>query len=117
MPRAYSVDLRERSLRALASGLPATEVARLFDVSRSSLFRWRQQQATTGELTPGRATGRPRAIPVAQESALAAQVATAPDATLAEHCAQWAADQGVSVSAPTMGRTLVRLGLPLKKSP
>jgi len=33
MPRAYSVDLRQRSLRALASGLPATEVARRFDVS------------------------------------------------------------------------------------
>ena len=115
MPRAYSVDLRERSLQALASGLSATEVARLFGVSRSSLSRWRAQQRTTGTLAPGRSPGRPRAIPAEQERALVAQVAAVPDATLAEHCAQWATSQGVPVSPPTMGRTLQRLGLPLKK--
>jgi transposase len=117
MPRAYSVDLRERSLRAVASGLPMTEVAQLFDVSVSSLGRWQQQQRTTGTLTPGRSRGRPRAIAPAHEAALAAQVAAQPDATLAEHCAQWAEAHGVTVSPTTMGRTLARLGLPLKKSP
>jgi|SRR5215204_1258979 len=117
MPRAYSVDLRERSLRALASGMAATEVARLFDVSVSSLSRWRQQQRRTGTLTPGQSPGRPRAVTPTQEPALAAQVAAAPDATLAEHCAQWATAHGVTLSPTTMGRTLQRLGLPLKKRP
>jgi len=116
MPRAYAVDLRERSLRAWASGLPATEVARLFDVSLSSLARWRQQQRTTGALTPGQSPGRPRSITPTQEPHLVAQVTARPDATLAEHCAQWADAHGVSVSPTTMGRTLQRLGLPLKKS-
>jgi len=118
MPRAYSVDLRERSLRALASGLSATEVARLFDVSVSSLSRWQRRQRTTGDLTPDRATGRPRAIPAAQEPLLVAQVAAQPDATLAEHCARWATQAAtVPVSPTTMGRTLQRLDLPLKKRP
>jgi transposase len=117
MPRAYSVDLRERSLRALASGLPATEVARLFDVSVASLFRWRRQQRTTGQLTPGQSPGRPRAVILADEPRLVAQVAATPDATLAEHCAQWAATHGTTLSPTTMGRTLQRLGLPLKKRP
>ena len=117
MPRAYSVDLRERSLRALTSGLSAVEVARLFDVSVSSLSRWRTQQRATGDLTPGRATGRPRAIPAAQEPDLVTQVAAQPDATLAEHCLQWTATRGVALSPSTMGRTLQRLGLPLKKRP
>ncbi len=117
MPRAYSVDLRERSLRALASGMPAVEVARLFDVSVSSLARGRQQQRASGDLRPGRSPGRPRAIPPTQEPVLHAQVAAHPDATLAEHCAQWAATQGVVLSPSTMGRTLQRVGLPLKKSP
>ncbi len=115
MPRAYSVDLRERSLRALASGLPVTEVAQLFGVSRSSLSRWRQQQRTTGALPPGQSPGRPRSIGTSAEPALAAQVAATPDATLAEHCAQWATSHRVTVSPPTMGRALQRLGLPLKK--
>lgn len=115
MPRAYSVDLRERSLRAVTSGLPLTEVARRFDVSVSSLDRWRRQQRTTGALVPGRSSGRPRAITPAQESALTAQVAATPDATLAEHCAVWLGTHGVTLSPTTMGRTLQRLGLPLKK--
>lgn len=118
MPRAYSVDLRERSLRALTSGPPAAEVARLFDVSVSSLSRRQRQQRTTGDLTPGRATGGPRATRNALEPRLVAQVAAQPDATLAEHCAQWAMQLAtVLVSPTTMGRTLQRLGLPLKKRP
>lgn len=118
MPRAYCVDLRERSLRALTSGLPATEVARLFDVSVSSLSRWQRRQRTTGDLTPGRATGRPRKIDGPQEPLLVAQVAAQPDATRAEHCARWATQSAtVLVSPSTMGRTLQRLGLPLKKRP
>lgn len=117
MPRAYSVDLRERSLRAMASGMPAAEVAQLFDVSESSLFRWHRQQRTDGDVTPGTSSGRPRTISAAQEDALRAQVAAHPDATLAEHCAQWAEDHGGAVSPATMYRTLAGLGLPLKKSP
>ena len=70
MSRAYSVDLRERSLRALTSGMRAVEVARLFDVSLSRLSRWRERQRRTGDLTPGRSPGRPRLIPAAQEVAV-----------------------------------------------
>src|SRR5215207_4103343 len=117
MSRAYAVDLRERSLRALASGMPAAEVARLFDVSASSLYRWRQRQARGDGLDPGRSSGRPRAIPAAQEPVLAAQVAAQPDATLAEHCVRWHATQGGSVSVAAMQRALDRLGLTRKKRP
>ncbi len=117
MPRAYAVDLRERALRAMASGMPAVEVALVFDVSKPSLFRWRRQQRTCGDVTPGTSPGRPRAIPAKAEDAMRAQIAAHPDATLAEHCAQWANDHGVTVSATTMCRTLARLGLPLKKRP
>ena len=113
MPRAYSVDLRERSLRALA----AAEVARLFDVSAASLSRWRQQQRTTGQLIPGRSPGRPRAIPVAAEPVLVDQVTARPASTRAEHCAQGAITQGVALSPTTMGRTLHRLDLPLNQRP
>lgn len=117
MPRAYSVDLRERSLRALTSGMPAAEVARLFDVSVSSLARWRRRLDAGGTLAPGRSPGRPRAIPAAAEAAVRAQVAAMPDATLAEHCAQWQATHDQPVSVAAMHRTLGRLGLTRKKRP
>lgn len=115
MPRASAVDLRERSLRALTSGMPAVAVARLFDVRVSSLARWRTQQRATGTLRRGRSPGRPRAIPATQEPDRHAQVAAHPDATLVAHCAQWATTQGGVLSPSTMDRTLQRVGLPLKK--
>jgi transposase len=41
----------------------------------------------------------------------------APDATVLEHCAWWAEQQGQVVSEATMWRALRRLGWTHKKSP
>ena len=113
LPRAYSVDLRERSLQAMASGRSVTEVASLFDVSRSSLHRWRRQMVLTQSLAPGRSPGRHRRLTADQEQAIAVQVRATPDATLDELCAA----SPVPVSRATMGRTVQRLGLRRKKRP
>lgn len=115
MPRAYSLDLRERLLQALASGLSAVEIEHHTGVDATTVRRWRQRQDRGESLAPRTAPGRERTIRPAQWDALRAQVAAAPDATLAEHCAQWAVDQGQTVSAATMCRQLRRLGLPRKK--
>lgn len=115
MARGYSRDLRERLLRAVTSGLPLVAVAHWTGVSPSSLRRWKQKQAIGASLEPGVSPGGPRKIGAADEPALRAQVAGRPDATLAEHGAQWAADGHVAVSDATMSRALTRLGLPLKK--
>ncbi len=115
MARGYSRDLRERLLQAWASGLSAAEIARTTGVSPSSLGRWKQKQAAGVSLAPGTSPGGPRKITADDEPALRAQVAATPDATLAEHGAQWTADGHVPVSISTMSRALERLGLPLKK--
>jgi transposase len=117
MPRGYSRDLRERLVQAVASGLSVVEVARTMDVSPSSIRRWKRKAAAGVSLEPGRSPGGPRKIGPAEEDRLRAQVAAAPDATLAEHCAQWAAAGDAQVSVATMSRALRRLGLPLKKRP
>ena len=116
MPRAFSLDLRERLLRALASGLSAAEIEQHTGVDATTLRRWRQRQARGESLAPRTAPGRVPLISPAQDDALRAQVAAHPDATLAEHCARWAAEQGQTVSVPTMCRLVRRLGLSLKKS-
>jgi transposase len=115
MPRAYSLDLRERLLRAEAAGLAAAEIARTTGVSTRTLRRWRHRQVSGQGLTAGHAPGRAPTIGPDQEAALGAQVAAHPDATLAEQCARWAAEQGQAVSVPTMCRHLRRLGLSRKK--
>lgn len=115
--KQYSADLRERLLGAIDAGLPLAEGARLLGIGPSTVRRWRARQRATGPAAarprPGRA---PRIGPV-QATTLAAQVAADDDATLAQHCARWEAEQGEVVSVATMSRTLRRLGITLKKSP
>lgn len=114
--KQYPADFRDRLLRALDAGLAQAEATRTFGVSDRTLRRWRQRRRESGTVAPRRRIGRRRHIGPAAESTLRAQVRAHPDATLAEHCTQWAATQGVMVSAATMSRALTRLGLPLKKS-
>lgn len=117
MPRAYSLDLRERLLRALDAGLDAAEVERTLGVSLATQRRWRRRAADGTGLAPGRSPGRGRLIPAAEEEGLRAQVAAAPDATLAQHCAAWEAAGKAAVSESTMSRALRRVGVTRKKRP
>jgi len=115
--KQYPADFRDRLLRALDAGLARAEATRTFGVTERTIRRWQQRRRETGSVAPTRRVGSPRRIAPAHEGALRAQVRTQPDATLAEHCATWAAAHGVLVSPATMSRVLTRLGLPLKKSP
>lgn len=116
MARGYSRDLRERLLQAVTSGLSVVEVARITSVSESTIGRYTRKAAAGESLEPGISPGGPRKITPDEEDALRTQVAASPDATLAEHCTQWAADGHALVSCATMSRALKRLGLPLKKN-
>jgi transposase len=115
--KQYSVDLRERLLRATDAGLGQAEAARLFGVGATTIKRWQRQRRETGDLAPKPRPGRPPRIGPDRLPALEAQVRAAPDATLAEHCAAWERTQGARVSTATMSRALARLGWPRKKSP
>jgi transposase len=117
MTREYSLDFRERLLAAQDAGLSAAEIERTFGVPRRTQRRWRQWQRERRSLADRPRSGRPRTIPPDQEDLLRRQVAAHPDATLAEHCAQWQTDHGVRPSEATMCRRLAALGLPLKQRP
>lgn len=114
--KQYSADLRERLLGAIDAGLPQAEAARLFGVSDSTIKRWRRRRQETGDVVASPRPGRRRRVGQEAEPALVAQVQAAPDATLVEHCAAWAATTGVQMSPATMSRALRRAGWPLKKS-
>lgn len=117
MPAPYSRDFRNRLLRAHDAGLSDAEIARTLGVSSRTLSRYRALLRRGASLDPKPIPGRPRALSPVQEGLLAAQVAACPDATLAEHRDRLAQDHGVPVSVWTIGRSVRRQGLPLKKSP
>ncbi|GEC17308.1 IS630 transposase-related protein [Nitrobacter winogradskyi] len=57
MTRAYSSDLRERVIGAVAGGLSATSVAKVFSVSASSAIKWVRQWRIDGRTAPSLSIG------------------------------------------------------------
>lgn len=113
--QAYSVDLRERIVAAVDAGHARQEVARRFSVSPGTISNYLRLRRETGGLAPRpRGGGRPEIGP-AQYPQVVAQLQADPDATLARHCARWAASTGQLVSVSTMWRTIERTGWSYKK--
>jgi len=115
--RAYSTDLKERLVRAVAEGQPMREAARRFGVAVTTVKRAVVQQRETGSLERKPIPGRPRRIGTEQEAILRARLEAAPDATVLEpdatvleHGAWWAEHQGQQLSEATMWRAIRRLG-------
>ena len=52
MVKAYSNDLRQRCVDAMACGEPASKVALRFGVSKSSVIKWHQRFKATGSVSP-----------------------------------------------------------------
>ena len=108
--KAYSLDLRQKILRACDQRLGSHRaIAALFGVSQSFIEKLLRRHRTTGSIAPRPHAGGRRALVrrLIQES---------PDATLAECCERLLVRRGLRVSVPTMGRLVTALGLPRKKS-
>ena len=114
--KAYSEDLRERVVRAVAIGTPRDEVAATFAVSVPTIERWLRLKRETGSLAPKPVPGPVAVKTDAVMAALPERLVDHADATLGEHCAWWREASGVAVSTATMSRALTRLGWTRKKS-
>ncbi len=116
--KTYSLDLRQKILRAYDQRLGSPRaLAALFGVSQSFVEKLLRRRRTTGDIAPRPHTGGRRAL--CDEAALAVVrhlVHAQPDATLAELCERLFAQRGLRVSVPTMGRLVLSLKLPRKKS-
>jgi transposase len=113
--KAYSIDLRQKAVAAVAAGTPRGEVVRLFGLSLATLKRLLKQQRAVGHLQPQAQGGTQPRIAPEQETLLIAQWRAAADATLEEHCRTWQAQHGQIVSTATMSRALRRVGWTHKK--
>jgi transposase len=114
--KAYSEDLRERVVRAVAVGTPRDEVAATFSVSVPTITRWLRLKRETGSLAPRPVPGPVAVKTEALMAGLPERLVEHADATLDEQCSWWREASGVAVSAATMSRALARLGRTRKKS-
>lgn len=116
--KAYSLDLRQKILSAYDQRRGSQHaLAALFGVSQSFVEKLLRQRRATGDIAPRRHAGGRRTL--CNETARAVirrLVHEQSDATLAELCARLLAQQGLRVSVPTMGRLVIALSLPRKKS-
>jgi transposase len=115
---AYSIDLRQKILRAWERHLGSQRaIADIFGVSLAFVEKVLRQYRATGDLAPKpHAGGQKPRLGAAAQAVVQHLMAAHPDATLEEWCTGVAAAAGVRVSVPTMCRVLQRLGLPRKKS-
>ena len=115
--QTYSEDLRARVLSAVDRGGRVYEVAELFEVSVSYIYKALARRRLTGMATALPKCGRPGRKLDHHLDALVAHVAAHPDATLAELVEWSSAERGVKVCIATMWATLEALGITLKKRP
>jgi transposase len=113
--QAYSDDLRARVLAAVDRGGRVYEVAPLFEVSVSYIYKALGRRRLHGIETALPKTGRAGRKLDRHLDALADYISAHPDATLAELTAWSARERGVTVCIATMWATLEALELSHKK--
>ena len=101
MARAYSVDLRERVVRALAGGAK-------FEVSISFVVKLMQRWHQRGTIQPDRIGGWKRSTLAAHGERLRALLAAEPDLTIAE-LRHLLAQEGIATSRSGVGRFLAAI--------
>lgn len=115
--KAYSLDLRERIVRACEQEcLTRREAAEDFAVSPAFVQKLLQQLQDEGSIAPKKGGRGPAPkLDAKQAQRLRRFVQDHPDATLQELCTQLKEGGGPSISSATMCRALQDLQLPLKK--
>ncbi len=114
--KAYSLDLRERVLRAVDDGKPRSEIVTMLGVSLATIKRYLKQRRESGHVRPKAIPGRPARKGAALHAALVAQLQAHPDVSLETHCQLWESEHGMPVSTSTMSRLIQQVGWTRKKS-
>jgi transposase len=117
MAAPYSLDLRERVIRAVdESPLTIAEIAQQFNVSERTIYKWLAQRKESGTLAPKpHAGGRARSVDAPGEALLGQIVEAQNDRTLDEYADAYLQERGVRLSRSALHRAMERLKLPRKK--
>jgi transposase len=116
MARAYSLDLRERVVAAVAAGQSCRAVATTFKVSVSSVVKWSQRFRATGSVAARPMGGNRPYVLASERDWLLARVAEQPDVTLRALLAELA-DRGITLSYYSVWHFFEHEGISFKKKP
>jgi transposase len=116
MPKAYSLDLRERVARFVEGGRSCHAAAAHFRVSVSFVVRLMKTFRTTGRLAPKPSGGRRHAKLDQHRAFLLARIAEKADITMPELAAELAAATGTKADPASLSRWLIRNGYRFKKN-
>jgi transposase len=114
MTRPYSVDLRERVVRAVEAGASRRATAAKFEVSVSFVVKLMRRWRRLGSVVPDRYGGWKRSALADHAERVHALVAAAPDLTIAE-LRRRLARAGIDTSPAALSRFLTAAGLTRKK--
>ena len=107
--KAYSEDLRKKILEAVDRGMPKSEAARTFGVSRSSVKRYAAARREGRPLAPKKHPGSNPKLDQRARKLLEADVEGRPAITLKDRCRFLKEMVGVSVSESTLSRLLRKM--------
>jgi transposase len=114
MARAYSLDLRERVVGAVAAGQSCRAVAATFGVSVASVVKWSQRFRSTGSAAAFKVGGRRPFALAGERRWLLARIAEEPDLTLRAIAAELA-ERGIQVSYFAVWHFFEHEGISFKK--
>jgi len=116
MPLAISVDLRDRVVAAVNSGMTRYAAARHFRVSPASAVRWVKLARTAGTLAPKARGGDRRSHRIeAQASFILELYETRPELTLGGILEELARERGERFNSETLSRFFARRGIAFKE--
>jgi len=113
--KAYSEDLRKKILEAVDRGMPKSEAAKTFGVSRSSIKRYAAARREGRSLTPKKHPGSKPKLDESARKILEGDVEERPATTLKERCRFLEEMVGISVSESTLSRLLRKMGFSPKE--
>jgi len=114
MGRAYSLDLRERVVAAVAAGGSCRAVAATFKVSVASVVKWSQRFRATGSAAARPVGGNRPYVLSSERDWLLKRLAEQPDVTLRALLAELA-ERGIKVSYYAVWHFFEHEGISFKK--
>lgn len=115
MVKPYSIDLRERAVKAVASGEPSRAVAERFGVAVSSVVKWHQRFRKTGSVAPGKMGGHRKPVLEPHRNFILSQIEHTPHLTV-RGLKTILAERGIMISRHAVWTFLRKEGLSFKKN-
>jgi transposase len=117
MGRPYSMDLRERVIVAIQSGMSTRQAAARFAIGIATAGAWARLKRSKGDVSPAR-QGKPRGSVLDPHAGfIFALIEGNPDITLEEIATRLADERGLAVVATAVWKFLDRHDMTHKKRP